>query len=232
MQKSAILFDSSQDLPAIEFGYDAFRFRCVRLWLREEPSKGTFRGDEKLSVVAVFTGNSLKLTKFLVEGDNELAHFFQSSTEYHMRVRSYYLMGNKLYDPFCLTTTLGSWLPLLKECSGLSEYERAVYHVRPLFALMAKSRILENKLPSILLRMLRRVKWTEDNQKCWMNLLSTRAQLGQLPADVASVLVAHGYTHFCAYISNFSSVRLALLPDPVVAASLAMCMMDDKFEVM
>ena len=205
----------------------------MRLWLREEPSQGTFRGDEKLSVVAVFTGTSLKLTKFLVEGDNELAHFFQSSTEYHMRVRSYYLMGNKLYDPFCQTTTLGSWLPLLKECSGLSEYERVVYHGRPLFALMAKNHILENKLPFILLRIwLRCVRWTEDSQKCWMNLRSTRAQLGQLPADVASVLVAHGYAHFCAYISNFSSVRLALLPDPVVAASLAMCMMDENFEVM
>ena len=230
VRKIALLFDESEGLLEREFGYDAFRFRCVRLWLREEPSIGNFRGDEKLTVVAVFTGTSSRLTNFLVESDDELATFFQPSREFRDDIRIYNPQGNKLYDPFCQTTTMGSCLHLLKKRSGLSEYERAVYHGRPLFALMAKSRILENKLPSILLRMLRRVKWTEDNQNGWINVLSTRVQLGQLPADVASDLVANGYAHLCAYNSNSSSVRLAYLPDPV-AASLAMCMMDENFEV-
>ena len=230
IRKVALLFDESQYLLEKEFGYDAFRFRCVRLWLREIPSKKTFRGREKLTVVAVFTGTSLKLTNFLIESDNELATFFQPSRQFQLRKRKYYFKGDKVHDPFSQTTTMGSCLGLLQGLSGLSEYERAVYHGRPLFALMAKNRILEKNIPSILLRMLRHVQWTEDNQNGWINVLSTRVQLGQLPAEVASDLVANAYANLCAYNSNSRSVLLDYLPDPV-AASLAMCMMDERFKV-
>lgn len=52
LQKVALLFDESQLLLKAEFGLEAFRFRCVRLWLHEK------RHDAQ--VVAVFAGTYLR----------------------------------------------------------------------------------------------------------------------------------------------------------------------------
>ena len=231
IQDVALLFDEAQYLLKEEFGYDAFRFRCVRLWLMEIPRKKTFRHDKNLFVAAVFTGTSSKLTSFLFENDDDLKEKYPPpSRNFVPPPRKYFEKGYKLHSPFCQTTTMGSCLTLLKENQTLSEYERAVYRGRPLFAQMAKEGVLDECTPVILLRMLRETNWTEDNRNGWINLLSTRAQMGQISAEVASDLVANSYANLCAYNDDSRFVHLGYLSDPV-PARLAMCMMDQDFRM-
>jgi hypothetical protein len=261
-KKVALLFDESQKLLKEELGYKAFLFRCVRTWLREKRSP--------LTIVAVFTGTNSKLTNFLFETDEELNLPSEraSSRDFQLPVNEtieYYQNGAILYPPFYQTTTLGSCLSLLPQIPGLSEYDRAVYHGRPLFALMAKENVLEKNIQTVLLRMLCSQKWelatgdkweeqtqtTREAQSkiaveeqgeqaktpqvwteviwAFISLLSTRVQMGQTTAEVASELVANGYANFCGYIPGSKTILLGYLPDPV-CARLAMCMMDETFE--
>ena len=100
---------------------------------------------------------------------------------------------------------------------------------------MAKENKLEENLQTVLFRMVRNDTWSlekdEDRTKefaSWINILSTRIQLGQSTADVSSELVANSYANFCGYNPGSRSVLLGYLPDPV-CARLAMCLMDDTF---
>ena len=225
VQKVALLFDESQDLLKREFGYVAFRFRCVRHWLMENPDRKSFRNN--LTVVAVFAGTNSQLTDYHFEDDGMLAEKASPSRVYRPKKREYFEKGWQVHSPFCQTTTLGSCLDLLPPDSGLIEYERAVYYGRPLFAHMAKKGELEKNLPSILLRMLNGGNWTENNRNGWINLLSTRVQLGQPPTEVASYLVANNYANLFSYNDESRAGLLGYFADPVTAR-LAMMMMDDS----
>ena len=137
----------------------AFRFRCVRIWLREVRQSCT--------VVAVFTGTNSKLTNFLFETDMELkrSNTQESSREMKDPDIAYYENGSE--PPFFQTMTMGSCLYLLKEMldephtqanlnATNSEYKRAVYYGRPPFAQMAKESKLEENLQTVLFRMVRK----------------------------------------------------------------------------
>ena len=228
VHRVALLFDESQNLLKEEFGYKAYRFRCIRRWLMVKPTVNNFRGQNNLCVVAVFSGTSSKLTNFLFESDDELTNTSDPpSRNFIEHPDVFYDKGRTLHTPFWQTTTMGSCLDLLEEPLTLSEYEHAVYYGRPLFALMAKDGILHTKSQAILYRMLRRrTKWTQDNRNGLINMLSSRVQLGQVSVEVAADLVAHSYANICAYNEETRVIYLGYFPDPV-PARLAMCMMDE-----
>jgi hypothetical protein len=60
----------------------------------------------------------------------------------------------------------------------LSEYERAVYYGRPLFALLAKKEKLEESIQTVLYRMLWSHKWSSKNQKKGKESTETNDQDG------------------------------------------------------
>ena len=224
--KIALLFDESQVLLKKEFGYVAFRLRCVRHWLMEKPGRQkSFRNN--LTVVAVFAGTNLQLTDYHFENDGMLVEAPRYSRGYQTKRREYFGTGMQVHSLFCETATMGSCLNLMPKNAGLSEYEQAVYYGRPLFAHMATKGRLEKNLPFILLRMLNHVKWNEENRIGWINLLSTRVQLGQLPAELAYYLVENSFANLLSYNCESRAVRLGYLSDPVTA-HLAMMMMDDS----
>ena len=237
VRRVALLFDESQQLLKEEYGYKAFRFRCIRRWLMEKPTNennqtnGTFRAQEKLIVVAVFSGTSSKLTNFLFENESDLSKPKQAPSRNFIEHETlYYDKGTMLHSPFWQTTTTGSCLYMLKKKSWkLSEYERAAYYGRPLFALMFEKAILHGKTNEILYRMLhRRTDWTRNNRIGLINLLSSRVQLGQVSVEMASDLVANSYANLCACDEDLRAVHLGYFPDPV-PARLAMGMMDEDF---
>ena len=163
--KVALFFDEAQHFLMDEFGYKAFRFRCVRIWLREQ---------RDYTVVAVFAGTNSKLTNFLFETDEELKLPSDRATSRPLQHSisdkvQYYEKGSVLYPPFYRTTTAGSCLPLLnatKPKKGtVSEYERAVYYGRPLFALLAKNEELAGSIQTVLYRMLWSHKWSSENKE-------------------------------------------------------------------
>ena len=229
VQKVALLFDESHPLLKKEYGLEAFRFRCFRLWLREKRPNH--------QVVAVFAGTNSRFSNFLFETEEQLKNFVYPSRVGSMITRLYHPKAAKLYPPYFRTTTMGSCLPLLKEAeekkgAALSEYEVAVYHGRPLFALMAKENKLDEKISEVLRRILLAHKDQEDDwdkfRVAWISLLSIRVQMGQTTAELASDLVAYSYAVFCGYSPESRAVRLGHFPDPV-CARLAMCMMDDAY---
>ena len=232
IRRVALLFDESQQLLKEENGYDAFRFRCIRRWLMEKPTNKTFRTENKLIVVGVFSGTSSKLTNVLFENDEDLSNETEApSRNLPQHQRQYYEKGPMLHSPFWQTTTTGSCLYLLKEPWKLSEYTRAIYYGRPLFALMEEKGILHGKTQAILFRMLHlhlHKDWALKYQIGLINVLSSRVQLGQVSVEMASDLVANSFANLCACNEDSSVVHLGYFPDPVLAR-LAMCMMDEDF---
>ena len=232
LQKVALLFDESQLLLKAEFGLEAFRFRCVRLWLQEK------RHD--VQVVAVFAGTNLRFaTMFDFGPDERLKHLGYTSRDAPGMQRVYHDRGKVLYPPFYQTTTMGSCLPLLEEAekengAAFSEYERAVYYGRPLFAHMSKENRLDDNLIVVLRRMVlghpdKEHKWRES-LLAWISLLPIRVQMGQTTVALASDLVAESYAIFCGYHPESKAILLGHFPDPV-CARLAMCLMDDTLEI-
>jgi hypothetical protein len=216
-----LMFDESQSLLRRDFGYDAFLFRCVRVWLRE-------KRDEK--VIAVFAGTTSKITNFLIESDKELEPGLVSSRAIQKgeEMRYHEKGSNQIYPPFYHTATMGSCLPLV---AGITEYERATYYGRPLFAIMASKEALHKKISNILCRMLivpQGHDWKSD-LKAVMNILATRVQLGETSVDVVSELVAKAYATLSGCSEDSRTLKMAYLPDPV-CARLAMCMMDKNFK--
>ena len=219
--KVTLMFDESQYLLHQHLGYNAFLFRCVRIWLREERPE---------NVIAVFAGTTSKITKFLVEDDNELKPRDASSRGIQKRKVKYYDKGsNELYPLFYHTATLGSCLQLM---AGDTEYDRAIFYGRPLFAIMADEKILHSKLSNVLCRMLIVLEghdWKAESIAV-INFLATRVQLGETSVDVVSQLVAGGYGQLAGCSDDCTTLTLAYLPDPV-CARLAMCMMDEDYEL-
>ena len=228
--KIALLFDESQGLLKNEFGLEAFRFRCVRLWLREIRNN--------CHVVAVFAGTSSRFSNFLFETDEQLKNFVYPSRVSPEKERNYHEKGRRLYLPYFRTTTIGACLRYLEEAeekngATFSEYERSVYYGRPLFALMAKESKLDESLGMVLRKMLclslaDNGNW-KDSRVASISLLSTRIQMGQVTAELASSLVGYGYANFCGFYPDSRAVIIGHFPDPV-CARLAMCMMDETFE--
>ena len=227
--KVVLMFDESQLLVNNKFEnfeFDAFLFRCVRVWLREK------RGGRK--VVAIFAGTNWKITNFFVRADDELLPGEKSSRDVENGV--YYEKGsNQLYPPFHHTATIGSCRR--EPVTGATEYERATNYGRPLFAVMAQDGTLHQNIPTVLCRMLlvsqkkRGDDWTSDLNawKAVANFLGTRVQLGDTSFDMGSSLVAKAYANLAECSEACKSLKLAYLPDPV-CARLAMCMMDEDFE--
>ena len=220
--KVVLMFDKSQSLVTRDHMYDAFLFRCVRVWLREKRNK---------KVIAVFAGTTSKIANFLVESDAELQPAPGSSRavqrknpiEYHDKG------SNQLYPPFYHFATVGSCLPLL---AGVTEYERAIFYGRPLFAVMANKGILDKKTPDILCRMLIALEgenW-QNELIAVMNILATRVQLGETSFEIVSKLVSKAYAHLSGFSYDTRTLQLSYLPDPV-CARLAMCMMDEDFRL-
>ena len=139
--KIVLMFDESQLLLEEQFKFDAFLFRCVRVWLREK------RRYKK--VVAVFAGTNSKVTSFREHCDDYLKPATASSREIRDGSEYHKKGSNQLYPPFFCTTTLGSCLASL---FGETEYERPIYYGRPLFAIMAKEETLQNTIPNVLCR--------------------------------------------------------------------------------
>ena len=186
----------------------------------------------------MFAGTNSRFANFLYETEDQLKNFLYPSRVAPVMEREYYDKGQSLYIPFFRTTTMGSCLPLLgmaeeKKGKTFSEYDRAVFYGRPLFALMANENKLDANLGSVLRRMLctrpdDNVGWNQ-NRLARISLLSTRVQMGQTTSDLSSDLVAYGYANFCGYYPESRAVRLGYFPDPV-CARLAMCMMDSTFQ--
>ena len=224
-KKIVLLFDECHRLLKKEFKCEAFLFRCIRVWLREERLNGP-------RVVAVFAGTNSRLNNFFVQSDGQLKRKAAPSREHERDVGNYDPKGSRPNPPFFQMTTIGSCLALLHddEDAGLTEYARSVYYGRPLFALMARTGedILNRNLPMVLSRMLLSSKNWEDNRNAWINLLSTRVQMGQTTMAVTSDLVAKAYANLTGYFEETNSAQLAYLPDPV-CGRLSMCMMDENF---
>ena len=203
--------------------------------------------------MAVFTGTTSKLTNFLSESDEELKRPTEAinSRGFQLPSVKYYPMGSQLFLPFYRTTTTGSCLYLLDQLltkgkrshSDMelpvidSEYKRAVFYGRPLFAQMAKDGELNQNIGTILLRMVRDVRWHTQTPETWIqvlsiwiNILSTRVQLGQTTTEIASELVARSYANIFGYFPGSRAILMGYSPDPV-CAHLAMCMMDDTFKL-
>lgn len=149
-------------------------------------------------------------------------------------VKEYHDSDYKFNPPFFLTRTMGSCCRLLNEDLISSEFARAVYYCRPLFAVMAKAGILDDNISTTLRRMLlledKVLEW-EQHRSTVINCLATRVQMGQPNMAVSSELVAKGFAQLSGYshLSDSFSCRLSYLPDPV-CSRLAMGMMDQDFQ--
>jgi hypothetical protein len=147
--------------------------------------------------------------------------------------REYHYKGgtNQLYPIFYYTTTMGCCLEWL---TGETEYERSIYYGRPLFAIMAKGNILEEKIPNVLCRMLlgpdKEADWEQElSVNAVINILGTRVPLGKASVELVSDLVSNAFATNSGSPEPFSILQqLTYLPDPV-CARLAMCMMDEDF---
>jgi ribonuclease HI len=152
------------------------------------------------------------------------------------QVRKFLASGKCLPPPFFQTTTIGCCLPIQSEIEftgkpvPLTEYDQAVPYGRPLFAKMAEKNQLENRLDTVLSRMLlsEGEKWDKNQDSC-LSILATRVQMGQTSTETASRLVAKGYASLVGF-SDKNVARICYYPDPV-CAHLAMAMMDKDWKI-
>ena len=218
--KVVLLFDESQIL----LRSDGFAFRCVRWWLRDS------RRNQQ-NVVAVFTGTTSRLTNYYAEPP--------PVTFTRDPKGVYYSSGSYLYKPFYSLYTTGIFTSEPSEMYGETEYEKAIPHGRPLFAVMQKGGLLTNdKLYSILRRMLLGNDDFSSSPSACLSILGTRIQMGQTSVDLLSDLIAGSYATLTYYSAspddkpNLSSniARVCFEPDPV-CARLAMCIMDAEWSI-
>jgi hypothetical protein len=219
--KVIFLFDETQHL----LQYDGFAFRCVRWWLRlVRPEK---------QVVAVFTGTTSRLTNFYAEP--------RLSTTSRDASLSYYTKGDVLYDPFYDLYTIGIFADDPSMSHGETEYDRAIPHGRPLFALMhEQGDFTDSKLINILDRMLLNSvsnPW-ETNLASFVSILATRIQMGPTSVSLAAELVSRGYAMLTYYAvtepkaqSDRNIARIGFATDPV-CSRLAMAMMDEDWSIL
>jgi hypothetical protein len=220
-KKVIFLFDETQHL----LKDDGFAFRCVRWWLRlERPEK---------QVVAVFTGTTSRLTNFYAEP--------RSGGTSRDASLSYYTKGELLYDPFYDLYTIGIFADDASVTNRETEYDRAIPHGRPLFALLHKKGDLTDvRLMNILDRMLLNSMFHpwRTNIASFVSILGTRIQMGPTSVSLASELVSNGYAMLTYYAVTESKAqpdkniaRISFATDPV-CARLAMAMMDEDWSIL
>jgi len=108
-KKVVIMFDESHNLLRTEFGYEAFLFRCVRVWLREM--------GRKQYIVAVFTGTTSRFDDYVLESDEKLKLPWSVSSrnfDYIGLTRGYFGAGYRNYPPFFRKMTIGSYVGTTK----------------------------------------------------------------------------------------------------------------------
>jgi hypothetical protein len=118
------------------------------------------------------------------------------------------------------------------EIENQSDYEKSIPYGRPLFAILHAKKVLEDKIDTILSRLLldtgkQGFDWTKQPESL-LSVLATRVQMGSTKLSVVSNLVAKGYANLTGVTNNFAT--FAYMPDPV-CARLAMCMMDANWKL-
>jgi hypothetical protein len=182
--KLVLLFDEAQCL----MGRKGYGFRCVRWWLRQKRRK---------HVAAVFSGTTSELANFYDDAPTARATSRDADTVY-INYGSPNKNPSKLYDPFFRICTMGCYRNEAPSVTtvNVSDFQRAAFFGRPLFAYLAKEgalvgendvrvttfgtvKISNTRLHAILKRML--TSRTEDwrgNQTALCSILGSRVQMG------------------------------------------------------
>jgi len=148
-KRLVLLFDEAQVLLTKQYNVHAFVFQCIRLWLRQE--------SRPFESVALFSGTTASLANFFP--DESIVSIISSrmGIKDKVDIRKFLPSGRELPPPFFQTTTIGCLTYKSKGKSDTvtqTDYDHAVPYGRPLFAKMAESSSLENRLDTVLSRML------------------------------------------------------------------------------
>jgi hypothetical protein len=213
--KVVFMFDEAQHLMR----NDGFAFRAVRWWTRDDVPP-------EYQLVAVFCGTSSKLTNFFKDPPTSTTSRNPEKSE---------TPGELLYKPFYSLCTIGCLSNEPVKAKAKTEYEKAAYHGRPLFARMQSENILAQSEENILMKMLLGksvANWQNDGEALF-SILATRVQMGQVSVPTTSMLVASGYaglTMFRSVENRLDVAQMCHYPDPV-CARLAMCLMDKDSKI-
>ena len=183
-------------------------------------------------MIGVFSGTSSAIVNYTVKTDLSKDEDLQGEKPSRDADENiFYSRGVKSFKPFFTLTTMAVLKPENKN-ENQSEYEKSIHYGRPLFAIMQSNGELEEKMETILRRLLlstgkQGFGWTEHPES-WLSVLATRVQMGSTNINVVSDLVAKGYANLTGVTSNFAT--FVYMPDPV-CARLAMCLMDEKWSL-
>ena len=211
----------SVSLSAIQI--EAFKFRCIRLWLRQ------IRTD--IRFVAVFTGTSPALENYKIHSDTSITPVSDSRWMQSLP-RKFYKKGSRTFSPFTTFTTIGCQLHVCgnEDNNSQTEYEKAVAYGRPLFSIMQANSDLDRKLPKILRRMVLQSEpndWMKNRLSC-LSILGTRVQMGSTSRAVVSDLVAKGYANLVDLTDDAAKF---MYPTDAVCARLAAGMMTSEWKL-
>jgi hypothetical protein len=234
MKKTHVfLFDEAQELLETHYGFQAFLFRCIRTWLRKKRYR---KKQGRTTVIAVFSGTSSAILNYTVKThllkDDDLKPVSPPrDSQSNQNDLYYYFRGSKTFEPFFTLTTMAVLKPK-KEIQYLSDYDKSIRYGRPLFAKMHENEVLDEKLETVLRRLLLHTGEEgfdlTQHAESWLSVVATRVQMGCIKLDVVSKLVSKGYANLTGVSSNFAT--FIYMPDPV-CARLAMCMMDDEWRL-
>jgi hypothetical protein len=212
------MFDEAQHLLQ---GSGVF-FRMIRWWIRDDVP-------DNYQMVAVFSGTSSFLLNFFAEIPGP------TSSRNPERLRDG-PVGKNLFPPFYDLFTIGCYDDDDGKDAATTDYDRSIYHGRPLFPVMKNNNALtEEAHEAILCKMLLTREsnaWCKDEDAVF-SILATRIQMGQVSVPVTSKMVAVGYAGLSMFDRDKDGVNTAQIchfPDPV-CARLAMCMMDGTFQL-
>jgi hypothetical protein len=213
------MFDEAQHL----LKNDGYFFRIIRLWLRNKVPDG-------YQIVAVFSGTSSSLLNFF-------ADVSKSTTSRDPELLRDKVVGNSLYPPFYDLFTVGCYDDDDDgKRAATSAYDRAIYHGRPLFAVMKNNNALTEEAHNVILSKMLLLRdgstWDRDEGAVF-SILATRVQMGHVSVPVTSRMVTDGYAGLTMFDHDKDGVNTAQMchyPDPV-CARLAMCLMDGTFQL-
>jgi len=234
-EKRILVFDEAQNLASANGG---FLVRCLRWYLR--------RKRQNVQTVAILLGTSGSIADLFPETD-EVTLVSRVGSPKRDDPR-YHSSGSLLFPPFIDLWTVGSLASRITFGGNATDYEKAIPYGRPLFARMlvssnitindteveADASISEADHTRILHKLLISPESGEDlsaNKLAHLSVLATRVQLGGVPVNVVSTLVARGYSHLIYFRQNGQfgdCAHFAQLPDPV-CARLSMAMMEENF---
>jgi hypothetical protein len=237
--KLVLLFDEANNW----LDDDGNALRCVSWWLR-------MVRDEK--VVAVFAGTTPNLANSYTVSSTASERFFDPKIKYVNWTKE--VAGpTRRYDPFFHICTIGCFhqeAPLDDDPLLMSDFEKAAFFGRPLFAYLQKEKklfaeddlmnnankvvIANQTLHSILKRMLVGTKEWESNNKALCSILGSRVHM-RITTSFSSDLVAKAYAHLVYFHHPDEAgdiekavARICFMPDPVCAA-LAMGLMNEDW---